>query len=264
MTSQGWIKLHRKIQESSMYRNLNSKQRDVMLQLLIMANHKQNEWEWNGEIHSVQPGQIITSIQNIKSLCASDVSVQSVRTALLKLEKWQFLTNQSTKDGRIITICNYCTYQNSENEANNQTNKELTKHQQSSNKELTTNKNDKNINNEKNEKKLINEGWKERSDDITQLWIECFARFPTLIEQKETKSLIKKYGIDLVKKEFHESVINGGKSLRYIINSITNKGKKTNASNNFGFKSVSQQRLEYRPDPKKYKENLAYYETRFG
>lgn len=200
-----------------------------MFQLLMMASHKQNEWEWNGEIHIVQPGQIITSIQSIKDHCASDVSVQSVRTALLKLEKWQFLTNESTKDGRMITICNYSTYQNHSEETNNQTNKQLTNDQQSSNKELTTIKNDKNVNNVKNEKNFINEGRKGNGADITQLWIECFARFPSLIEQKETKNLISQYGFEKVSKEFTESAINGGKSLRYIINKLEglNNGFKT-------------------------------------
>ena len=32
----------------------------------------------------------------------------------MKLQKWQFLTNESTKSGRLITICNWDTYQNIE------------------------------------------------------------------------------------------------------------------------------------------------------
>lgn len=132
-----------------MYKSLNSKQRDVMITCLMLANHEPNSWEWQGEIFTCQSGQFVTSLSSLSKKCASDVKVQSVRTALLKLEKWGFLTNKSTKTGRLITICNWSTYQDNKKDANKQTNKQPTKHQQSTNKELTTNKNDKNDNNYK-------------------------------------------------------------------------------------------------------------------
>ena len=150
----GWIKLYRKTLQSDMYKSLNSKQRDVMMTLLLMVNHEEKEWEWNGEIFKAEPGQVVTSISKIKENCASDVSLQSVRTALLKLEKWGFLTNESTKTGRLITIVNWDVYQNTDEQTNKDSNKELTKHQQRTNKELTTNKNDKNEKNDKEEKIL--------------------------------------------------------------------------------------------------------------
>ena len=148
---EGWIKLHRKIQGSNMYKNLNAKQRDVLMQCLLLANHQENDWEWQDEIFRCKPGQFITSLQNLSKKCAHDVKVQSVRTALLKLEKWHFLTNESTKTGRLITVMNWHRYQNQDEETNKETNKELTKLQQSSNKALTTNKNVKNVKNDKKE-----------------------------------------------------------------------------------------------------------------
>lgn len=151
----GWIKLYRKTLKSDMYKSLNSKQRDVMMTLLMMVNHKEKEWEWNGQIFKTKPGQVVTSIAKIKENCASDVSLQSVRTALLKLEKWGFLTNESTKTGRLITIVNWGVYQDGEDQTNKENNKELTKHQQRTNKELTTNKNDKNDKNVKNDKEEV-------------------------------------------------------------------------------------------------------------
>lgn len=130
-----WVKLHRKIQRSQLYKRLNSKQRDVMVQCLLMANHEEKEWEWGGQIFKVQAGQFITSLKSLKKNCAKDVSHQNIRTALLILEKWSFLTNKSTKTGRLITVLNWAKYQTKE-KANQQTN------QQTANKELTTNKND--------------------------------------------------------------------------------------------------------------------------
>ena len=147
---EGWIGLHRKIQESSLYGSLSSKQRDVMIQCLLMANHHKKEWEWEGKPYECQRGQFITSLDSITRNCSNDVKVQSVRTALLKLERWGFLTNESTKTGRLITICKWETYQSKEGLTNKANNKRLTKSQQSSNKALTPNKNGKNEKNGEN------------------------------------------------------------------------------------------------------------------
>ncbi|MDZ7739937.1 MAG: hypothetical protein U5K32_12910 [Bacteroidales bacterium] len=127
---EGWIKLHRKLLVSDMYQALDTGQRDVLITCLLLANHEAKEWEWNETIFKVNPGQFITSLASLRKHCASDVSIQNIRTALLKLEKWQFLTNKSTKTGRLITILNWDTYQNINYEANKDTGKELTKNQQ--------------------------------------------------------------------------------------------------------------------------------------
>lgn len=116
-----------------------------------MANHEGKEWEWQGEKYRCEAGQFITSLDNIKYKCGKDVKIQNIRTALKKFEKYEFLTNESTKTGRLITIVNWRVYQDTENKTNKATNKELTKHQQRANKELTPNKNDKN---DKNDKKI--------------------------------------------------------------------------------------------------------------
>lgn len=149
----GWIKLHRKILSSDMYQSLNSKQRDILITLLLMANHKEKQWEYKSEIYTAKPGQMVTSLESIKKNCAKDVTIQNIRTTLKKLETWGFLTNQSTKTGRLITIVNWRLYQDEETETNKDDNKELTKNQQRANKELTTNKNDKRmIKNDKEDK----------------------------------------------------------------------------------------------------------------
>lgn len=105
-----------------------------------MVNHKSNKWIFKGEEHEVKAGQVVTSLESIANMCAKDVSVQNVRTALLKFEKHGFLTNKSTNKNRLITIVNWELYQSEEE-------KQQTK-QQASNKHLTTNKN---VKNEKNE-----------------------------------------------------------------------------------------------------------------
>jgi hypothetical protein len=140
------------VHESQLFKSLSSKQRDVYIQCLLLANHSENDWQWGADIYKCKPGQFICSLDTLAKKCAADVKVQSVRTSLLKLEKWGFLTNESTKTGRLITIINWERYQGHDEDANKQSNKEPTKSQQRANKELTTNKNDKNKKNEKKER----------------------------------------------------------------------------------------------------------------
>ena len=116
-----------------------------------MANHEENEWEWNGERYKVQPGQMITSLKSIAEACGKGVTIQNVRTAIDRFEKYEFLTNQSTKRNRLITIVNYTKYQGVDYQPNKVTNNQLTNDQQSTNNQLTTNKNDKNDKNDKEE-----------------------------------------------------------------------------------------------------------------
>ena len=148
-----------------MYKTLTSIQRDIFISLLLLANHLEKTWEWKGETYTCKPGQFITSLESIKKLCSKNVKTQNIRTALDKFMKWSFLTNESTKTGRLITILNWETYQVELKETNKDANKELTKNQQRANKELTTNKNVKNVKNDK--KKDIKRFVVPTVDDIT-------------------------------------------------------------------------------------------------
>jgi len=117
----------------------------------MLANHDQSEWEWMGTKFKVNSGQFITSLESIKSYCGKGVTIQNIRSALARFEKLEFLTNKSTKTGRIITICNWDSYQITKEEHNIEANKEVTKTQQRGNKEVTSNKNDKKEKKDKNE-----------------------------------------------------------------------------------------------------------------
>ena len=103
----------------------------------MMANHKEGEWEWQGRKFKVTPGQMVTSLESIRRECGRGITIQNIRTALSRFEKYGFLTNQSTKTGRLITIVNWGDYQKPEDEPNSPSNKDLTKTQQRPNKDLT-------------------------------------------------------------------------------------------------------------------------------
>lgn len=152
----GWVKIHRELLDKPIWILSSSEQKVILVTLLLMANHKENKWEWNGSQYDCAPGQFVTSLEKIAEKSGKDISIQNVRTAIKRFEKYDFLTNESTKTGRLITIVNWELYQVDYDVDNKDADKDLTNSQQKVNKDLTTNKNDKNVKNEKNEKNKKN------------------------------------------------------------------------------------------------------------
>lgn len=146
----GWIKLYRILLDKPIWINSTPEQCKILVTLLLMANHEEAEWEWQREKFKIKPGQFITSLDSIVKKCGKGITTQNVRTALSRFEKLNFLTNESTKSGRLISIENWELYQCYFNEIIKDNNKDLTKNQQRPNKDLTPNKNDKNNKNVKN------------------------------------------------------------------------------------------------------------------
>ena len=147
--AQGWIKLYRELTEKAIWLESTPEQKTILVTLLMMANHKENEWEWKGKRFKAKPGQFVTSLEGIACKCGKGISIQNVRTAIKRFERYGFLTNESTNRNRLITIVNWGLYQGEDNTTNKQNNKQLTSNQQATNKQLTTNKNDKNVKNDK-------------------------------------------------------------------------------------------------------------------
>lgn len=152
----GWVKIHRELLDKPIWILSSSEQKVILLTILLMANHKVNKWEWGGKQYDCEPGQFVTSLEKIAEKSGKDISIQNVRTAIKRFEKYDFLTNESTKTGRLITIVNWELYQVDYDVDNKDADKDLTNSQQKVNKDLTTNKNDKNVKNEKNEKNKKN------------------------------------------------------------------------------------------------------------
>lgn len=158
--NEGWFKFYRCLFKKAIWLNSTPEHKVILITLLGMANHSGREWEWKGKQFKAEPGMLVTSLESICSKSGKGISIQNVRSALNKFEKYEFLTQEVTKTGRLITIVNWGLYQGAKEEGNKQinkeptndqqsTNKELTKSQQTGNKEPTTNKNDKNNNNAK-------------------------------------------------------------------------------------------------------------------
>lgn len=144
--NKGWIKLHRGIMDKPIWTESTPEQKVVLITLLMMANHSEKQWEWRGKPFTARPGQFVTSLPNLAQKCVKNCSVQKIRTALKRFERYGFLTDESTAHNRLITLVNWGVYQGGTEIAT----AESTDDQQTANRHLTANKN---VKNEENEKK---------------------------------------------------------------------------------------------------------------
>lgn len=129
----GYLKLHRELYHKPIWKQSTPEQKVVLMTLLAMAWFNPNEWEWKGQKFQTVPGQFITSLESIVIDCGKGISIQNVRSSLKRFEKLGFLTNESTKTGRLVTIANWSVYQPKEDDPT----KLSTKTQQRGNKEVT-------------------------------------------------------------------------------------------------------------------------------
>jgi hypothetical protein len=141
---EGWLKLHRELLDKPIWTLSTPEQKTILITLLLMANHDQNKWEFKGQQYICRPGQFITSLESITEKAGKGVSIRNTRTALKRFEKMEFLTNESTKQNRLITICNWPIYQAKKDDTDKQYDNQVTNDRQTGDKQVTTNKNNKN------------------------------------------------------------------------------------------------------------------------
>jgi hypothetical protein len=107
----GYIKIHRELAAKPIWESSTVEQKVILITLLLMANFNEKQWEWKGQKFIAKPGQFVTSLDNIVKNAGSGISIKNVRTALKRFENLEFLANESTKTGRLITIINWEVYQ---------------------------------------------------------------------------------------------------------------------------------------------------------
>lgn len=115
----GWIKLHRRIQSHWLYQEKRVFSRyEAWLDLLMMANHKENRILIDSNLKTVKPGQIITSI---RKLCDRfSWSNTKVKRFLKLLEQDEMISYKSDTKKTVITIVKYEGYHSDEREKTSQ------------------------------------------------------------------------------------------------------------------------------------------------
>ncbi|MAO21768.1 MAG: hypothetical protein CMJ25_13550 [Phycisphaerae bacterium] len=143
--STGWIKLHRQLLGWEWYSDVNTTR--VFLHLLLVANHKDNNWRGI----EIKRGQRLTSINALAN--ETNLSIKNIRTSIKRLKSTNEVASHSTAQHTVFTMVNYDLYQDVANEVANEG--------QAKGKQRATNKNDNNDKNDKNKERssLINDGF---------------------------------------------------------------------------------------------------------
>jgi len=133
-----FIKINRIMTEWEWYTDNDVKA--LFIHLLLMANF--HESKWRGV--ELKPGQLITGRLQLKE--QTGMSEQKIRTCLEKLERTGEINQQTTNRFTTITICNYYSWIDEENENNEKsTNKQPANNQQTTTSKNLRSKEDKNI-----------------------------------------------------------------------------------------------------------------------
>lgn len=136
MEYNGWIKIHRKSLESSVFDDEVTWK--VWCWCLMKANHEPADFPFNGKDMHLNRGQFITG-QDV-ALRELRITAQKWRTRIEYLKSTGRITRRVTNKFSIITVVKYNDYQSEKQEVTGK----KTSQQQASNKPVTTNKNVKN------------------------------------------------------------------------------------------------------------------------
>jgi len=179
---QGWIKLHRKLLENPIVCK-DSDHLAVWVYLLLNATHEACPALFKGKKITLEPGQLITGRKSISNKLS--ISESKVKRILIELENDHQIDRQRSNQNSLISILNWNKYQ----ECDQQNGQQMTSERPASDQPVTTNKNVKNV---KNEKKDI------YSELPTELH-EPLKRF--LEHRKKLKKPMTDYAIELMLKK---------------------------------------------------------------
>ena len=165
-----WVKLHDSWLEWEWHTDPNMV--SLFFHLLSMASKKDTRFRG----YNIKRGQVVVGRKMLSE--KTGISEQTVRTCLARLEHTGEISRKSTNKFSIITICNYNSYQPNFGESNQQ----LTSNQPTTNQQLTTLKDNKNIDNNTptprarlESETILNSGWLDQmsmslhSPDVMQI-----------------------------------------------------------------------------------------------
>jgi len=149
MSNQGYIKLHRKIKDNFLWKKKRRFSKlEAWLDILLLANHKDNKVMIELQVIDIKKGQLLTSQLGLSKKWRW--AVGSVNTFLKVLKAENQIEYKTENKYTIISILNWDKYQGNDKitETNTETNIETKL--KTNYKQTETNKNVKNVKNEKN------------------------------------------------------------------------------------------------------------------
>lgn len=112
---QGWIKLHRKIQDHWIYQEKRKFSRyEAWLDLIMLASHKDTKFVLGNELIELSKGSFVTS--ELKLMDRWGWGKGKVRTFLKLLEDDSMIVKKTDRKKTTINICNYSVYHDGQTE----------------------------------------------------------------------------------------------------------------------------------------------------
>lgn len=118
MRAKGFIKLHRKIKDTKLYKD--SAAMHLWLELLMRTNHTANSWNYNGKLCSVNAGECLVSLCTLAE--STGMKISKIRSILKRLKRAEMISTKGTPYHTHIQILNWDKYQ-SENKKEHSKNK---------------------------------------------------------------------------------------------------------------------------------------------
>lgn len=148
MSKQGFVQLHRKIQDHWLYQEERKFSKfEAWIDMIMLANHKENKFVLGNEFVHVERGQFITSIRKLEKRW--NWSNTKVIAFLNLLQEDKMIDFKSDTKKTVITIDKYDFYHDKEKEKRHENDTEATqKH---------TNNNVKNVNKKRSPKQVYDE-----------------------------------------------------------------------------------------------------------
>lgn len=147
MASQGWIAIHRQIQEHQFWEEKPFSKGQAWIDLILLANHEDKKFLLGNELMIVKCGSLVTSIEKLKARWGW--SNTKVINFLKLLENDEMITRKSDTKKTVITLLNYSKFNGYEKT------KTMPKRYENDTKTIRkhTNNNENNINNNNNKEK---------------------------------------------------------------------------------------------------------------
>lgn len=190
--SNGWIKLHRKIQDNPIWDK--PEQLRAWIDLLLMATHKERTKFINGEEVILEQGEVDASFRYLSKRW--NWSTGKVRRFLNLLKKCSMIDVKTDTGQNVVSICNYATYQ------------------------IEENKNDTPMNTQPTQNRHENKNVKKERKNI---YVQEFEKLWLLVPKKVNKKKSYQKYILAVKKKDHEIIYTAFK------NQVLNNWKETDA-----------------------------------
>ena len=107
--AQGWIKLHRSIREHWIWQDRPFSRGQAWVDMLLMANHKDNKVLVDGMPRLIRRGQFLTSLEKLGDNWGWDR--RKVKRFLVALSNDGMLSYEMSRHGTVVTLINYDNFQ---------------------------------------------------------------------------------------------------------------------------------------------------------